>query len=154
MGLPKDFVVTVLIVKENSVLLVRHRKLGLWLPIGGHIDDGEHPEEALEREIQEECGLEVDLVAERFEEVNWKEVKAMPIPFQVQVEHIDGKHEHVDLIYAAKWISGEAKLADKEHQDIRWFSLDEIEGDNSGHISPDIKFLAKKAVEIVKQGRG
>lgn len=150
MGLPKDFVVTVFIVKKDNILLVKHRELGLWLPIGGHIDGGEHPEEALEREIKEECGLEVDLIAERHPEVEWEEVKAMPIPMQLQVEYIDGKHEHVDFIYAAKYLSGEPTLADKEHQEIRWFSLKEIENHKKRDIGKDVKFLAGKSVEIVK----
>jgi len=32
-----DFTVSVFIVFEGKVLLVHHRKLGRWLPIGGHI---------------------------------------------------------------------------------------------------------------------
>ena len=150
MGLPKDFTVTVFVVKGEEVLLVKHKKLGLWLPVGGHIDDGEHLEEALEREMMEESGLKVDLVAERFDETKGEGVMPMPIPFQVQLEHIDGKHEHIDFIYAAKYLGGEIRLAEKEHEDIKWFSLEEIEGDETGQISKDTKFLARKAVDKIK----
>jgi len=39
----KDFVATAFIADGGKVLLVLHRKLGLWLPVGGHIEEGETP---------------------------------------------------------------------------------------------------------------
>jgi 8-oxo-dGTP pyrophosphatase MutT (NUDIX family) len=39
------------------VLLVRHRRLGTWLPVGGEIEPGETPLEAAARELCEETGL-------------------------------------------------------------------------------------------------
>src|SRR5688500_10821251 len=44
------------------VLLHWHRRLGLWLPPGGHIDPGELPDEAAVRETLEETGLAVELL--------------------------------------------------------------------------------------------
>lgn len=45
--------------KERLVFIGHHKKSGLWLFNGGHIDKGETPQEALEREIREEWGLEM-----------------------------------------------------------------------------------------------
>jgi ADP-ribose pyrophosphatase YjhB (NUDIX family) len=44
-----DFVVTVFIVHKDKVLLVHHPRYGKWIPMGGHIELDEDPEEALFR---------------------------------------------------------------------------------------------------------
>lgn len=45
--------------ESKQVFVGHHKKSGLWLFNGGHIDEGETPQEALEREIGEEWGLEM-----------------------------------------------------------------------------------------------
>lgn len=41
----------------GRVLLHRHKRLGRWLQPGGHLDAGEHPAEAAQREAREETGV-------------------------------------------------------------------------------------------------
>ena len=43
---------------QRNVLLVDHRKAGLWLPTGGHVEPGEHPAATVRREAREELGIE------------------------------------------------------------------------------------------------
>jgi 8-oxo-dGTP pyrophosphatase MutT (NUDIX family) len=47
--------------ETKKVFIGHHKKSGMWLFNGGHIDKGETPEEALEREMGEEWGVKVDL---------------------------------------------------------------------------------------------
>ncbi len=43
----------------RDVLLVDHRKAGLWLPPGGHVEVGEAPADTVRREAAEELGIGV-----------------------------------------------------------------------------------------------
>jgi 8-oxo-dGTP pyrophosphatase MutT (NUDIX family) len=96
----RHFTVAVFVVWEKKVLLHWHRKLGMWLPPGGHIERNELPDEAAVREVKEETGLTVQLVGDRREDI------ADPIqlhrPEGVQLENIGPGHQHIDLIYFAK----------------------------------------------------
>jgi 8-oxo-dGTP pyrophosphatase MutT (NUDIX family) len=65
----RHFTVAVFVVWEGKVLLHLHRKLGMWLPSGGHIERDELPDEAAVREVFEETGVKVELVGERREKV-------------------------------------------------------------------------------------
>jgi 8-oxo-dGTP pyrophosphatase MutT (NUDIX family) len=58
------------LIHEDKVLLVKHKKLGLWLNPGGHIDPGELPHEAAEREFYEETGV--------FVEAFWTNIDTLP----------------------------------------------------------------------------
>ena len=44
--------------KDKKIFLEAHKKSGLWLSPGGHIDPGETPGEAAEREMEEELGIQ------------------------------------------------------------------------------------------------
>jgi hypothetical protein len=46
-----DFTVALFVVRGTEVLLVHHRKLNRWLPLGGHIELDEDPETAALREV-------------------------------------------------------------------------------------------------------
>jgi len=51
------------VLQGNSMLLIKHRYLKVWLQPGGHIDLGEHPCDAAQREVLEErVGLQNILV--------------------------------------------------------------------------------------------
>ena len=56
-------VAAAVIIEDGRVLLTRRQEgqhlAGFWEFPGGKVEDGESPEEALERECREECGIEV-----------------------------------------------------------------------------------------------
>ena len=96
----RHFTVAVFVVRKEKVLLHWHRKLGKWLPPGGHIERGELPDDAAVREVFEEPGLHCKLVGERREDVT--DPVQLHRPAGVQLENIGPNHQHIDLIYFAK----------------------------------------------------
>jgi 8-oxo-dGTP pyrophosphatase MutT (NUDIX family) len=56
-GPRRAFSVAVYARRGDRVLVIEHRRLATWLPIGGELDPGETPLEAAQRELREETGL-------------------------------------------------------------------------------------------------
>ena len=96
----RHFTVAVFVVRDGKVLLHWHRKLGMWLPPGGHIEPDELPDEAALREVLEETGVEVELAGERRDDV--EDPVQLHRPAGVQLENIGPGHQHIDLIYFAR----------------------------------------------------
>jgi 8-oxo-dGTP diphosphatase len=53
----RAFSVAVYARRGARVLVIEHRRLATWLPIGGELEPGETPLEAAARELREETGL-------------------------------------------------------------------------------------------------
>ena len=122
----RHFTVAVFVVREKKVLLHRHRKLGMWLPPGGHIEEGELPDEAAVREVFEETGLRVELVGERREDVS--DPVQLYRPAGVQLENIGPGHQHIDLIYFAK-PAGPAEIQDEfTGEKVGWYGPEDWDG--------------------------
>lgn len=140
-----DFVVVVLVVYENKVLLVNHKELGKWLPIGGHIELDEDPEEAVYREVKEESGLDVEIIGEK-PSIKREGIKILYSPAFLDIHKINESHRHIGMVYFAKAKTSEIKLADKEHYEIKWFIEKEL-SDPKYNLQPDVQFYAKEALK-------
>jgi 8-oxo-dGTP diphosphatase len=110
------FVVAVaaIIFKEDRILAMK-RSLskdagpGLWETLSGRVEEGEDPLDAVTREIEEECGLEV--------EVDPRPVKAY---------HAARNNDPMILIlYRANYKSGSVRLSE-EHDEYAWLTPDEF----------------------------
>ena len=139
-----DFTVACYIVKAGRVLMIYHTELDKWLPIGGHIDTGEDPDQALLREIREECGLEVEIAGEKAP-IGDPTVRVLYTPAHVNIHRITATHSHVVNIYYARWRAGEPVLCEGEHQQIRWFSLADLRNPEY-RIKPDVLWYAEDAL--------
>jgi 8-oxo-dGTP pyrophosphatase MutT (NUDIX family) len=96
----RHFTVAVFVVHDRRVLLHYHRKLGKWLPPGGHVDEDELPDDAAVREVLEETGIRAQLVGGRGLPID--EPRQLVLPAGIQVEDIYPGHQHIDLVYFAR----------------------------------------------------
>jgi 8-oxo-dGTP pyrophosphatase MutT (NUDIX family) len=122
-----DFTVAIFVVHDGKVLLIHHRKLNKWLPLGGHIELDEDPEQAALREAKEESGLDVELIGERPPTTS-PGTRALIAPRFLDIHRITEMHEHIGMIYWARPRRGELALAAEEHHDIRWCSGNDLNG--------------------------
>jgi 8-oxo-dGTP pyrophosphatase MutT (NUDIX family) len=99
----RDWAVAVLVVHDGRVLMHWHRKLGRWLPPGGHVEPGELPDEAAVREVFEETGVAARLLGAPAHVAAPVPGSPRPLcrPAGVVLTAIAPGHEHVDLVYFA-----------------------------------------------------
>ena len=122
----RHFTVAVFVGRDGKVLLHWHRKLGMWLPPGGHIEPDELPDEAAAREVLEETGVEVELAGERREDV--EDPVQLHRPAGVQLENIGPGHQHIDLIYFAR-PKGPSSIRDEYAADrVGWYAPEDWDG--------------------------
>jgi 8-oxo-dGTP pyrophosphatase MutT (NUDIX family) len=146
-----DFTVAIFVVHDGKILLIHHRKLDKWLPLGGHIELDEDPEQAALREAKEESGLEVELLGER-PPTTGPGTRALIAPRFLDIHRINETHEHIGLIYWARPRHGDLTLAAEEHHDIRWCSADELE-ELQPAMSDAVKWYCRKAIGEVSATR-
>jgi len=140
-----DYTVSVFVVHRNKVLLVDHKQLERWLPVGGHIDPNEDPQSAALRETREESGLEVELLGARPPE-DMPGTTALTAPAFLDIHDISGEHRHLGMIYFARAVTDNVQLADAEHHGIRWFSPADLDEPAWGLLD-SIRFYAKEALK-------
>jgi 8-oxo-dGTP pyrophosphatase MutT (NUDIX family) len=143
-----DFTVAIFVVQNGRILLIHHRKLNKWLPLGGHIELDEDPEVAALREAREESGFEVELLGER-PPTTEPGTRALLAPRFLDIHRINDTHEHIGMIYWARPRSGNMTLAGEEHHDIGWFNSDDLETLEPA-MSNAVKWYCRKAIEEIR----
>lgn len=146
-----DFTVAIFVVHDAKVLLILHRKLGKWLPLGGHIELDEDPEIAALREAKEESGLDVELLGER-PPTTEPGTRALIAPRFLDIHRISDTHEHIGMIYWARPLGGDVTLATEEHHDIRWCSAAELDT-LQPPMTNAVKWYCRQALEEVGQAQ-
>ena len=107
---PTHLTSSAVVLSERGVLLHRHKRLGLWLQPGGHIDAGEDPADAATREVLEETGL----VAHH--------ARDPAVVAHVDVHDGGRGHTHLDLRYLLRTSGDDPRPPPGESQDAAWFS--------------------------------
>jgi 8-oxo-dGTP pyrophosphatase MutT (NUDIX family) len=146
------------VVEDGKVLLHWHRKNRLWLPFGGHIEPNEDPAQTVLREIEEECGVQAELLGPaRTYGITNLPVVAPPVIILIEPT-TDGvtEHEHIDLIYFCRPVGGIDPVAAHPDPTIRWVSKEELDRNEpvaplpdlpSAAIPDDVRTLAIAALE-------
>lgn len=108
-----------LIVRDGRILLCRlsqvERHVGKWTLPGGGIEFGEHPHDALVREVFEETGLKVESFA-------FRAIDSFCAPLD------DVDFHSIRILFDVE-ASGELVVEeDGTTDDVRWFSVEELDG--------------------------
>jgi 8-oxo-dGTP pyrophosphatase MutT (NUDIX family) len=98
------------VVSSRGVILHRHRRLGIWVQPGGHVDHGETPEVACVRETTEETGLLV------------RQLDPVEL-FHVDVHPGPKGHTHYDLRYLLASEASDPRPPEGESPEVFWFDF-------------------------------
>ncbi len=135
-GIVRHFTVTGYVVNptRTRMLLIHHRKLGLWLPPGGHLEANELPHHAALREVREETGARPQLVpsGEQLIGAPGAGEFELPRPWAMLHEGIpstrtEPAHVHLDLCYVLEADDHDPLQAQEgEVSAVRWWDRDLI----------------------------
>ena len=139
----RAFSVAVYARRGDRVLVIEHRRLKTWLPIGGELEPGETPAEAAVRELREETGLVG----------RWRPLAGaldgVPAGLIGYEEHIAGsKGLHMNFVFVCEIAAGADVTPNDEFGAWRWVDRDELSRLESplnvrqfGYVALDAQFV-------------
>ncbi len=149
------FTSTTFVVHQGRTLLHWHAKVQQWMPPGGHLNPNEDPVAGALREVREETGLNVELLPTSATYAFDQPRQLLP-PVTILVENVedeDGLHHHIDFIYFARPLEGEALRPIPETDSWTWIAADEIRRgealpyhSGSAPVREDVAVLALAAI--------
>lgn len=121
---------------RGQLLLVAHRKAGLWLPAGGHVEPGEDPWAAVVRECREELAIEAaasPITGER------------PLFISVTRTRGQGAHTDVSLWYLLDADAHTITSYDQgEFHAIRWLTEQQVLAEPAEVLDPHMHRFTRK----------
>ena len=159
------FTATGFVVEGDRTLLLWHKKLGMWVPPGGHIEPDEDPVTAVLREIREETGLEAEVIP-TVHEIDIPYPQQIQPPYTILLEDSAGKHpsdrtshKHIDFIYFCRPV-GTVSVSSIVDQPMQWAEEGAIlsgqplkisEAGPGIRLSEDVRILALKGIELASR---
>ncbi|MER6136163.1 NUDIX domain-containing protein [Streptomyces sp. NPDC001815] len=129
---------------REELLLVAHRKAGLWLPSGGHVEPAEDPWDTVVRECREE--LHIEAVPSRV---------AGAVPFFLTVTRTrgQGRHTDVSLWYVLHADVGSVTSFDEgEFETVKWLSLPQVLAEPGDTLDPHMHRFTRKLMAAGASG--
>ncbi len=126
---PHHLTASAFVISSRGVILHRHKRLGIWVQPGGHVDAGETPEEAALRETREETGLNGRLALP-------------PRVFHVDVHPGPNAHTHYDLRYVVVSEPDDPAPPAGESPEVYWFDFASAPARAEASLAPALERLA------------
>lgn len=121
----------------NEVLLTLHRKIGLWLQLGGHAEGETDVMKVALREAQEESGVD-DVIALQ-EGIFDVDVHTVPA-FRSEPAHFHFDVRYLFLIHSSSLL----EMSD-ESLDLHWMDIEYVERLNTDH---SVRRMAQKWLDL------
>ncbi|MCU1431427.1 MAG: hydrolase [Actinotalea sp.] len=104
--------------EDGRLLLGRRADNGLWAVVSGILEPGEEPAVATAREVLEETGVEVEVVA------------LTAVSTTAVVRYPGGDlAQYLDVCFWCRGVGGEARVADDESTEVGWFAVEDLPAD-------------------------
>jgi 8-oxo-dGTP pyrophosphatase MutT (NUDIX family) len=125
----------------GELLLVAHRKAGLWLPSGGHVEPWEDPWDTVTRECREEL---------RIEAVPSTVSGTQPLFLTVTRTRGQGRHTDVSLWYVLQSkVDGITSFDEEEFDSIKWLSLRQVLAEPRNTLDPHMHRFTRKLMNVI-----
>jgi NAD+ diphosphatase len=123
-----DPVVIMLVADGDRAILGRQASwpAGRYSALAGFVEPGESLEEAVAREVREECGA-------RIVDVEYRSSQPWPFPTSLM------------LGFRARWVEGEPAVRDGELEDVRWCTRDELA--SGAVLLPPREAIARRLID-------
>jgi len=129
--------VSAAIFRGGKVLLTRRARSpakGFYSLPGGRVEFGESLHQALSREVDEETGLEIEIIGL----AGWREV----------LPTAPGTGHYVIMSFAARWVAREPSLND-ELDDYRWVAPDALAGLRDLKLTEGLEEVIQCAARLI-----
>ena len=157
-------------VSDGERTALHWHRLGMWLPAGGHVERDEDPIQAVLREVLEETGIEVEVVATVPPYPHSQPPQLAP-PVTIGVYKVDSDpytdapHQHIDFVYFTRPLA-EATPALPDREGWLWVAQETLcerpcmppmsnagAGEARRPVAEDVRRLGLASIAAVRAAR-